>query len=510
MTMNRYLLGLDLGTSALKAALFTTDGQIAALQRVTYPTYEPHLGWAEQEAGDWWLAACQAIPAVIEQAGVSPHQILALGLAGQSPGHLLVDEQAQPLRRAIIWSDRRATHEAQRIAETLPPDQLADFTGHSFPPSPFLPTARLLWLRDHCPDLWRRAHRVLQPKDYLLLKLTGCWCTDLPSCLELVNETGRPRTEYLEPLGLSAGMLPQPLKSHQVAGHVSPEAARLTGLPAGCPVVCGTIDARCSIFGAGGVRAGRAVDVAGSSEVIALIVPRGMAQTVFNVPLAGDLFYAGGPMQMGGGALEWLRQGFYPELASGEGYGAIEAEAASVSPGSEGLLFLPYLRGERAPIWDERARGAFVGLTAGHIRAHCARAVYEGVALNVRQILEGAEERSALRVDALRVCGGGGVSRLWNQIKADVLHRPVLQPRVLETTALGASILAGVGIGVFDGLEEAGERMVHIERAFEPHPEAGARYDTLFAIYRSLYPSLRDAFWRLGGVGTWVSSPLLL
>jgi len=252
------------------------------------------------------------------------------------------------------------------------------------------------------------------------------------------------------------------------------------------------------------------VDVAGSSEVIALVVPRGTAQTVFNVPLAGDLFYAGGPMQMGGGALRWLRQGFYPELASREGYSPIEADAASVAPGSEGLLFLPYLRGERAPIWDERARGAFIGLTTDHTRAHCARAVYEGVALNVRQILEDAEERSALRADTLRVCGGGGASRLWNQIKADVLHRPVLQPRVLETTALGASILAGVGIGMFDGLEEAGERMAHIERTFEPHPEAGAHYDKLFTLYRGLYPSLRDAFRRLGDVGTWDPPQLLL
>jgi len=189
--MNGYLLGMDLGTSALKAAVFTTSGQIVALQRIAYSAYEPHPGWAEQEAEDWWRAACQAIPAVIEEAGITSDQILALGLAGQSPGHLLVDGHGQPLRRAIIWSDRRATSEAQRVAETLSPAQLADFTGRSFPPSAFLPTARLLWLRDHCPDLWKRAHHVLQPKDYLLLKLTGRWCTDLPSCLELADEAGR-------------------------------------------------------------------------------------------------------------------------------------------------------------------------------------------------------------------------------------------------------------------------------------------------------------------------------
>jgi len=259
-------------------------------------------------------------------------------------------------------------------------------------------------------------------------------------------------------------------------------------------VICGTIDARCSIFGAGGVRAGRAVDVAGSSEVIALIVPRDAPQTAFSVPLAGDLFFAGGPMQMGGGALEWLRRGFYPEASSNDRYGPVEAEATAVSPGSQGLLFLPYLRGERAPIWDERARGAFIGLTTDHTRAHCARAVYEGVALSIRQILEGAEERSAWRADALRVCGGGGASELWNQVKADVLHRPVLQPRVLETTALGAAMLAGVGIGAFDGLREAGECMVHIEAIFQPRPETRARYDQLFTLYRNLYPRLRDTF----------------
>jgi xylulokinase len=497
VTTKRYLLGVDLGTSALKAALFTMGGQLTALRRAAYPTVEIHPGWAEQEAGDWWLAACQALPAVIEEAGIGADQILALGLAGQSPGHLLVDAQGRPLRRAIIWSDRRATREAQRIADTLSAEELADFTGQSFPPSPFLPTARLLWLRDHCPELWRRTRHVLQPKDYLLLKLTGCWCTDLPSCLELVDETGRYRDETLERLGVPVAILPPPLMPHQVAGYISPKAAEDTGLPTGCPVVCGTIDARCSISGAGGVRAGRAVDVAGSSEVVALVVPRGTAQGTFNVPLTGDLFYAGGPMQMGGEAVEWLRRGFYPDVSSEEGYHPIELGAGSVAPGSHGLLFLPYLRGERAPIWDERARGAFIGLTADHTRAHCARAVYEGVALGIRHVLEDAEEQSELRADTLRVCGGGGSSALWNQIKADVLQRPVHQPHVLETTALGAAMLAGVGAGAFSGLEEAGERLVHIERTFEPRRETGAIYDRHFALYRSLYPSLRDTFWGL-------------
>jgi xylulokinase len=293
--------------------------------------------------------------------------------------------------------------------------------------------------------------------------------------------------------------MPPVLEPTGVVGHVRPEAASATGLQPGVPVVTGTIDAWCDIIGCGGIAPGCAVDVTGTSEVVALVTERPVdGEGVLSAPLAEGRHWIGGPMQAGGAAIDWLARCFYGQEQPD--FGLLEAEASAVAPGADGLLFLPYLQGERAPVWDPTARGAFVGLTDRHARAHCARAVYEGVAFAVRDLLERCRAAAGIGPETLRVSGGGSASAFWNQVKADVTGLPVQRVAVPDAACLGAALLAAVGVGAFGGLDEATEEMVRVGDIFEPVPAHVTRYEGLFAAWRRLYPALRPVFLQLDGL----------
>jgi xylulokinase len=492
--VSRLFVGLDLGTSAIKAGLFDEAGQLLRLARRGYRLYAPHPGWAEQEPGEWWEATCAALREMLSGADAS--QIAAVGLSGQTPGHVLVAADGRPVGRAIVWSDRRAAAESAWLTERITPQQARVWTGYSFITDVTQPPARLLWLKTHRPDDWNRCTAIVQPKDFIALQLTGRIATDVNSGFCLLHpETERYHADYLALLGVAPEKMPPALSPTDVVGPVTPEAAALTGLSIGTPVVIGTIDACCDIVGCGGVEPGNAVDVAGTSEVVALITVQPVeGEGVYSSPLAEGRHWIGGPMQMGGAALEWLARGFYGGKPDFE---RMEAEASDVAPGAEGLLFLPYLRGERAPVWDNAACGAFVGLTDRHTRAHCARAVYEGVAFAVRDVLERSLTAAAIRPEELRVSGGGARSAFWNQIKADVTGLPVQQIAVSDAACLGTAILAAVGTGVFDGVSDAAAAMTHPAATFEPQAAHAATYQTLFSLWRGLYPALQPTFSRL-------------
>jgi xylulokinase len=587
--VNELLIGLDLGTSSLKAGLFSTSGALLRMQRESYELYSPRPGWVEQDPADWWAAAARALRHLTE--GVPPGQIVAVGLAGQCPSHVLVDEQGQALGRAILWRDRRATAEAEWIAAHIPNHLAKLWTGSERLGDAALPPARLRWLKEHRADDWRRARAVLQPKDYLALRLTGQRVTDRNSafCLAAPGEA-RYCPEFFEALEVPLDVMPPIIGPASLAGRVTAEAAQATGLAAGTPVAIGTIDAHCEIIGAGaltpspvpsrllpspsgtpgsrtphpagaavlgtsddsgacGLRWGqvsgakpastgrvgsegepagvRAVDVAGTTEIIALSTNQPISATgVFGTTIDDDTSFVCGPMQMGGEALRWLARGFYHPHphphplplsragSTGEGEGltrrgqgggegdivALEAEASSAPPGCDGAIFLPYLDGERAPIWDVRARGALVGLTSAHGRAHFARAVYEGIAFAVRHVLEACESACGTSADEAVVCGGGSRSAFWNQIKSNVLNRPVRPTAIAESACLGAAMLASVAIGLRGSLAEAGAVMSQFQAAFTPQPEAAEVYDSLYGVYRELYPALRSSFHTLGNL----------
>ena len=492
--MSRLFVGLDLGTSAVKVGLFDEAGRLLCLVRRGYRPYAPHPGWAEQEPAEWWEATRAALREVLT--GADADQIAAVGLSGQTPGHVLIAADGRSLGRAIVWSDRRAVAESAWLAEHITPQQARAWTGYPFITGATQPPARLLWLKNHRPDDWNRCTAIVQPKDFIAQQLTGRIATDVNSAFCLLHpETGHYHADYLALLGVEPEKMPPALSPTDVVGPVTPEAAAFTGLPAGMPVVIGTVDAWCDIVGCGGVEPGCAVDVAGTSEVVALVTDRPVeGDGVFSSPLVEGCHWIGGPMQMGGAALEWLARGFY----GGEpDFGRMEAEASAVAPGAEGLLFLPYLRGERAPVWDNAARGAFVGLTDQHTRAHCARAVYEGVAFAVGDVLERCLTAAGTRPTTLRVSGGGARSAFWNQIKADVTGLPVQQMAVPDAACLGAAILAAVGTGAFDGLSDAAEAMAHPAATFEPQAAHTTIYRALFSLWRGLYPALQPTFSRL-------------
>jgi xylulokinase len=426
---------------------------------------------------------------------------VAVGLSGQTPGHVLVTADGTPLGRAIIWSDQRAGAEAAWLTKHLTAQQAREWTGSPSIADVTQPPARLLWLKKHRPNEWARCDAVVQPKDFIALRLTGQIATDCQSSYCLFNaQTGGYHAEYLQALDIAPEKMPPVLAPTAIVGRVTPQAAEATGLRAGSPVVTGTIDAWCDIIGCGGASPGEAVDVAGTSEVIALITdhPVGeeaiaspQAAGVFGAHLLENLYWVGGPMQGGGGTLLWWARGFYSEQPDLQ---QLAGEAFAMPLGADGLLFLPYLRGERAPVWDSLARGAFVGLTDHHTRAHCARAVYEGIAFAVRDILERSQVAASLRAQTLHVSGGASRSALWNQIKADITGLPVQQMAVSDAACLGAAMLAAVGVEAYSDLAAVAAAMVRPTTVFVPEPGAIARYNELFATWRALYPALRLLF----------------
>jgi xylulokinase len=486
------VLGIDLGTSAVKVGLFSLRGEPVAVARETYPLHAPRPGWAEQMPADWWAATCRAVRRALAETQCT--RIVAVGLCGQTPGHVLVDSAGDALGPAITWQDRRAEQQAAWLAERVTEEQAQAWVGLRSLADSALPPARLKWLASERRDDWVHCQVILQPKDYLALRLTGACATDIHSGFALVDpEVRRYSDALLALLEVEGGRLPRLLKPTDIVGSVTSAAAEETGLPAGLPVATGTVDAWSEIIGCGGAADGRAADIAGTSEVVAVVTDRPVqGADITSSELIGGLHWLGGPTQAGGDALSWLARGFYAATDADAVLARIEAEAASVEPGSDGLVFLPYLNGERAPIWDGQARAAFVGLTSAHGREHCARAVYEGVAFAVRHILAVCEEATGLRPEALRVSGGGSRSRFWNQIKADVTGMPVLQCEVAEAGALGAALLAAVAVGAHGNHASAAAEMVRILTRIEPNAALKSRYDDLFRIYRQLYPTLRE------------------
>ena len=495
--MGDLFLGLDLGTSSVKIGLFDPAGRLLRLARREYPLRTPHPGWVEQEPEMWWQAASAALREALD--GMSVSRVAAIGLSGQAPSQVLVTADGTSLGPAILWSDRRAAAEAAWLARHVSPRHARSWTGTPLIGDVTQPAARLLWLKTHRPDDWRQCTAVVQPKDYIALQLTGRVATDHHSGYGLYNlKTGRYHADFFSTLKLDLDKMPLVLKPVEVVGRVTSAAAAMTGLRTGVPVVIGTIDAWCEIIGCGGVRPGCAVDVSGTSEIVALVTERpAEGEGVFSSPLLEGLHWIGGPMQTGGGTLHWLADSFYQGATD---HAQMEAEAATISPGAEALLFLPYLAGERAPHWDSTARGAFVGLTNRHTRAHCARAVYEGVAFAVHDILERSQVVAGLQVESLRVSGGGARSDLWNQIKADVTGLPTEKMAVLDAGCLGAAMLAAVGVGAFDDPAVASEVMVHPVSTRQPDSGRAAQYEALFDAWRLLYPALCPTFLRLEGL----------
>ena len=492
--MASHVLGIDVSTTATKAILVDEAGGVAGVGSAEYDYAVPRPLWSEQDPRLWWDAAQAAIRGALASAGVAGADVAAVGLAGQMHGAVLLDDADEPLRPAILWNDQRTATECDEIRERVGAARLIEVTGNDALTGFTAP--KLLWVRRHEPNIWNRTAHVGLPKDFVRHRLTGEHAVDrADGAGTLLFDLGR-RTwseEVVTALEIDPGLLPRTVEGPDVTGTVSSAAAEATGLAAGTPVVGGGGDQAANGVGVGAVAPGVVALSLGTSGVVfaatdrPLVEPEGRVHAFCHaVP---DRWHLMSVMLSAAGSLRWFRDA----LAPGTAYGALDEEAATVPAGSEGLVFLPYLTGERSPHPDPTARGAFVGLTIGHDRRHLTRAVLEGVAFGLRDGLDQIISTGIPAPRQVRASGGGIASPVWRQILADVLDAEIATVSTTEGAAFGAAMLAAVGAGWFARVDEAVDRVVHLRPVAEPGPDASA-YAAALERYRALYPALRPTF----------------
>ena len=501
------LLGIDLGTTGVKAALFADDGRVLADAFFDYPLYHPHPGWAEQNPADWWQATIDAIRLCLSKGieqGAQALDVRGVGLSGQMHGVVLLDEQHQVLRPCIIWADQRSEAQSQWMTERVGARQLIEYVSN--PALTGFTAPKLLWVRDNEPDIFARASTLLLPKDYIRYRLTGEMAMEISdaagTCLLDVKH-GIWSQEVLKAIELTPSLLPPVVAANAINGHITTEVAALTGLIAGTPVAGGGADNACGAVGNGVVSSGLALVSIGTSGVVLAYANSPQVDTSGPVPrvhtfnhAVPNAWYLMGVTQGAGLSMRWVRDNIgLPERAlerwtGVDAYETLAKEAESVPPGSEGLIFLPYLQGERTPHLDPYARGGWLGLSARHDRRHLVRSVMEGVAFSLRDCFTIIREQG-LPIEQMRATGGGAKSPLWRQIIADVLGVELVTTNATEGPAFGAALLAGVAGGVYSSVQEACKQTVRIVEHTALQPQTRAAYDSAYETYQALYPALK-------------------
>jgi xylulokinase len=498
--MNHFL-GIDSSTTGVKALLIDETGHVAGTVTTDLPLSTPKPLWSEQAPTDWWQGTVTSIRRVLSETGLSGHDVTAIGLTGQMHGLTILDEAGQVLRPAILWNDQRTGAECDDIRERLGKANLIKITGNDALTGFTAP--KILWVKKHEPDVYARIKHILLPKDYVRYQLTGTYATDRAGGAgTLLFDLARRdwSSEVLAALDIPAERLPPTHEGPQVTGQVSPAAAEATGLKAGTPVVGGGGDQAAQAVGVGAVQPGIIALTLGTSGVVfastgePFIEPEGRLHAFCHaVPGRWHLM---GVMLSAAGSLRWYRD----TVAAGTDFDTLLAPAAAAPPGSEGLLFLPYLTGERTPHPDPLARGAFVGLTIRHTQAHLTRAVLEGVAFGLRDSFELIKSAGLAEIKQVRLSGGGARSALWRQILADVFQADLVTVNTTEGAAYGAALLAGVGAGIWPDVDTACEVTIKVTGSTAPTSDGMAHYEPFYAQYRELYPALRQISHGLSGL----------
>ncbi len=499
-------LGIDLGTSAVKALLIDDNGALLASASVEYPLYTPRAQWSEQDPADWWSGTAQAIQAVLAKGGISGAAVRAIGLSGQMHGLTLLDKTGQVLRPAMLWNDQRTGAQVQQMIDAVGRDNVTAVMTNL--PSPSYTAPKLLWVREHEPAIYEKAAVVLLPKDYIRYRLSGVYAQEVTDATGVALFDVPARTwssTLLSKLGIDRGLFPRTEESGVVTAQVSASAASETGLAAGTPIIGGAGDVAAAGLGAGAVREGTVMCIIGTSGVMFASIdrfktpPPGLETFCHAAP--GKWHYMG-VMLSGGGSLRWHRDTIAlgdPSIAkkredlTGDVYDALLANAAQTAPGADGLIFLPYLSGERTPHQNPDARAAFFGMTLAHTPAHFTRAVIEGVAFGLKDMLE-LMRSGGLNVDNVRVTGGAAKSAFWRQTLADVLNANIQIMNITEGGAFGVALLAGVAAGRWDDIAQACDDVLKPLSTTEPNPAHRALYDDAFTKYRALYPALKPLF----------------
>ncbi len=452
-----------------------------------YATAEPQPGYKEQDPRDWWNAVIQGIREVL---GVVPNaSVLAIGIAGYVSSLTFLDAENKPLRPSIRFQDQRAFAEVDRLYESFSRAELAQLLGIDLPPAPTWPLPRLLWMRKHEPAVLDRTRYLLQAKDYINLQLTGEIAGDPSSNRGMVDfSVNRPATRVFAKLDLPV-LLPPLFEPEQIIGKVTAKAALETGLKPGVPVITGWNDLNAAVLGSGVINSGQAFNVAGTSEHIGIVTTvHSSTEQLICAPYrpGKKLWY--GVITSGGGSLHWFRQ------FSGK---SIDELLAAATATANGLLFLPYLEGERSPIWDPHASGVLLGLRTVHNQGNVTRAILEGVAFALRQNLEIVEAHARLQPDTLIASGGTSNISLWNQIKADIWNKEVVTLRNPNAGIQGAATLATVAAGLYPDPETAAKAMAQTAQRFHPLPDNHQQMNRMYALYNEMYPALHGTLSRL-------------
>ncbi|MDD3767085.1 MAG: xylulokinase [Eubacteriales bacterium] len=494
-----YLIGIDIGTSGTKTVLFDLDGNVIASDTQEYPLFQPQIGWAEQDPNDWWRAVHTSIRNVVSKSQAD--EVAGIGLSGQMHGLVMLDRDDNVLRRSIIWCDQRTQRECEEITQIIGDGRLIEITAN--PALTGFTASKIRWVQKNEPHIFEKAAKIMLPKDYIRYMLTGEFATEVSdaSGMQLMDIGKRSWSdEILSKLQIDKGLLGKMYESCEVTGKLSQSAASLTGLKAGIPVVGGAGDQAASAVGNGIVMPGVVSSTIGTSGVVFAstdqikIDPHGRVHT-FCHAVPGK-WHVMGVTQGAGLSLKWFRDNFCQEEIAVAGnmnidpYVLMDQIAQTVKEGSEGIIYLPYLMGERTPHLDPKAKGVFFGLTAKHTKAHLLRAVMEGVTFSLKDCLEVLSELD-IAPSQVRASGGGAKSRLWRQMQADVFQKEVVTTTSSEGGALGVAILAAVGAGIYKDVQEACTQLVKVKNSVAPSSNAyRANYDK----YKKIYQSLKDLF----------------
>ena len=494
--MEIYFLGIDVGTGGTRALVLNDRGRVISSSTEDHQAFvSPQIGWAEQDPGDWWRACGVAVRHALAQAKLGSDQISCVGLSGQMHGAVLLDQQDRVIRPALIWCDVRTEKQCRDLTDQIGADNLIRLTCN--PALTNFTLTKFLWIRENEPENWHRVRSVLLPKDYVRFQLTGERATDVADAsgtllLDVANR--RWSKAILKSVQMDESLLPAVYESPEICGRISDAGATATGLQKGTPVVAGAGDQAAGAIGMGVVSPGTVSATIGTSGVVLAATDRpaldsrGRVHTFCHaVP---GRWIVMGVTQAAGLSLRWFRDQF----GSGDGhqsYESLAAEAASAPPGCDGLLWAPYLMGERTPYLDPAARGMLVGLTASHTRGHVIRAILEGVVFSLRDTFTIFHEMD-VPVTTIRLGGGGARSALWRQIQADVYRQPVETVEAEEGAAYGAAILAGVGAKTWSSVDEACESIVRVAGNIAPDSQHSLVLEKAYAAYRRMYPAMKS------------------
>lgn len=485
--MQTYLLGIDIGTSSCKTGVFDAEGKLIAAADAAYSVQYPQPGWAQQRPEDWWQAVIDCLKRLFSSGTVKAADIAGIGVDGQSWAMVPMDKQGEALMPSPIWTDCRSKQECEEMVECIGHEALFSCSGNPVMPGYTLPKA--LWYKHHEPDLYRQTEKILGSNGYIVYRLTGAWTLDLSQgygwhCFDMAHGTWN--KALAEALGISSALLPELYPCSQVVGRVTPQAAAVTGLLAGTPVVAGGLDAACSAFGVGVIQSGETQEQGGQAGGMSICMDacRAHSSLILSRHVVPGHWLLQGGTTGGGGALKWFREQFCPELT----FQQMTDAALQVRPGSNGLIFLPYMSGERSPLWNPDAKGVFFGLSFHTTRPQMIRAVMEGVAFSLRHNLETAQSAGAV-IRIMRSTGGSTHSEAWMQIKADVANCVLEVPQTEAAAVRGAAILAGIGTGVIKDWKKTA-KSIPMNRPYRPDTENASLYDKQYRKYLQLVSAL--------------------